>query len=53
MTHVSHHCMHMDAREYANETRQIFRRKFKFDYFHKTTQPFLMRFEEIISKLKL
>jgi len=40
--------MHMAARAYANKTGQIFRRKFEFDYFRKTTQPFLMCFKEII-----
>jgi len=38
--------MHMAVRGYANETGQIFTRK--FDYFRKTTQPFLMCFKEII-----
>jgi len=43
--------MHMAACAYArdvNETGQIFRRKFEFDYFRKTTQPFLICFKEII-----
>ena len=30
--------MHIAARAYANEAGQIFRRKFEFDYFRKTTQ---------------
>jgi len=44
----------MAARAYANvnETGHIFRRKFEFDYFRKTTQQFLMCFKEIIFRLK-
>jgi len=47
--------MHVAACVYANEmlTGQIFRRKFEFNYFRKTTQPFLLCFEEIIFRLKL
>jgi len=37
----------------VKETGQILRRKFEFDYFPKTTQPFLMRLDEIIFRLKL
>jgi len=40
MSQFRHRCMHMAARAYVNET--------EFDYFHKTTQPFLMCFKEII-----
>jgi len=40
--------MHMAARSYVNETGQIFRRKVEFEYFRKTTQPFIMCFKEII-----
>ena len=48
--------MHMAACAYArdvNETGQIFRRKFEFDYFRKTTQPSSMFFKEIIVRLRL
>jgi len=34
--------MYMAARAYANE--MLMRRKFEFDYFRKTTQPFQMCF---------
>jgi len=37
----------------VNEIGQIFRRKFEFDYFRKTTQPFLLCFKETIFRLKL
>jgi len=50
--------MHMAARAYANEMlmrldRLFFRRTFEFDYFRKTTQPFLMCLKEIIVYTKL
>jgi len=43
--------MHMAARAYANEMLMRLGRSLD-DYFHKTTQPFLMCFKEIIFRLK-
>jgi len=44
--------MHMAARECANEMLMRLGRSLD-DYFHKTTQPFLMCFKEIIFRLKI
>jgi len=45
----------MAARAYANEMlmRQIFRRKFEFDYLNLNYASVLMSFKEIILRLKL
>jgi len=43
--------MHMAARTYANEMLMRLDRKFEFDYFRKTTQPFLMCFKNIFRLL--
>ena len=52
MSHISHPCMYMAVHAYANEMLMRLGRSLD-DYFHKTTQPFLMCFKEIIFRLKI